>query len=204
MWSHFEECAFVKLCGAALLHIGTLATWHDPPGPAQDHSCSCIGSACGCAGLLRRGVAPASCMPLYPADSLCHCRYILSNVATGLKALPPPGEGYDDDLSDPSSEDVSAATRLDKVGTSRSWQGSRRVESWSWPTSCPLWCDATAPHGRSANWLHHRGHRCTAAGWWGSAWGGQVGGGRHIQQCQPGLTHWHNSHSQSISRCLAW
>lgn len=43
-----------------------------------------------------------------------HHRYILSNVATGLKALPPPGEGYDDDLSDPSSEDVSAATRLDK------------------------------------------------------------------------------------------
>lgn len=62
-------------------------------------------------------------MLLSHADSLCHCRYILSNVATGLKALPPPGEGYDDDLSDPSSEDVSAATRLDKVGSSRCWQG---------------------------------------------------------------------------------
>ena len=96
-------------------------------------------------------------MLLSAADSLCHRRYILSNVATGLKALPPPGEGYDDDLSDPSSEDVSAATRLDKVGSSRCWQGCRHVESWPWLTSRPLWCKAAAPHGRSDDWLHHGG-----------------------------------------------
>ena len=128
-----------------------------PLGPAPDHSCSCIAVPVAVLGCLDWEWPPPCCMLLSPADSLCRCRYILSNVATGLKALPSPGEGYDDDLSDPSSEDVSAATRLDKVGSSRCWQGARHVQSWPWLTSRPLWGNAAVPRGRRAKRLHHGG-----------------------------------------------